>query len=366
MNFNQLKKNINSLFASSKIFENFPDMIIYIGSDGVVKEANKAAVNFFGPLENITINEFLTDGMKSIKDSIKHKKSVLVHSKSKDNDYLELSASKIGDDCCISLRDNTLQINENKKKDGIEKFNNDKNAMLVHLENDIKSPLNSIIGFSQGLVDGIGGEITQKQDKYLKIILNNANDMRDFTDKFLDFTYAESLLYEPEIKKFDVISAVKDVLKDHEALMFQKNIEPEFDYSTIDVRYITADYKAFKKAFENILEVSISLTQNGKIFLRLSYPDEESGITYGLEEDKRYIQLSIKDTGLNLTPEEMEYICNPYAKTDKGRKVFVRSLRLGIASILIKRSEGFFAINSESGQGNFYNLIIPEIREENE
>ena len=72
-----------------------------------------------------------------------------------------------------------------------------------------------------------------------------------------------------------------------------------------------------------------------------------------------YFQIKIKDTGAGIPPEEIPYLCNPYAQLEKGRKNLLRSLRLGIASILIKRSEAFIGISSDVMHGTLYNVIIP-------
>ena len=51
----------------------------------------------------------------------------------------------------------------------------DKNLFLIKLANDFKSPLQSIVGFSQAIADGLGGEISEQQDKYIRIIKKNSS-----------------------------------------------------------------------------------------------------------------------------------------------------------------------------------------------
>ena len=87
----------------------------------------------------------------------------------------------------------------NAEKTG--KLNKDKNIMLTRLSHDFKSPLQSIIGFSNALLDGLGGQISEKQDKYVRIIKKNASELLYFIDKFFEFSKAESSLVKFEIKK---------------------------------------------------------------------------------------------------------------------------------------------------------------------
>lgn len=88
--------------------------------------------------------------------------------------------------------------------------------MLVKLEGDIKSPISSITGFSQGLLDGIGGNLTEKQAKYIKIINSNSNDLYHFMDKLLEFTESESSLYKSMYQNFDVVQIIKGIASEFE------------------------------------------------------------------------------------------------------------------------------------------------------
>lgn len=360
MNFKNIIEHFGWTLESAKIIDNFPDMILYVDSDGIIINANQKAKDCFKLLSNVTISEIIKEGMKPVRLSIKRKKSVLVEARNKEGQfYTELTASKFGNNYCIALRNNTQLIDDITEKNDIEKFNNEKNIMIHRIEDEIKSPINSITGFTQGLLDGIAGELSEKQTKYLKIINSNAQDLQEFTNKFTDFSYCESSVYEPDIKKFDIINTIKDILKDFSTKINPEKVNICYTYDEFENRNIYFDENAFKKAITNIIEVSLNMTETGIISLHLTTPNDENAITFGLDEDKKYLQIIIKDTGSGIPPEEMQYVCNPYAQLNNGKKNLLRSLRLGIASILIKRSEGFISINSDVIQGTYYNIIIP-------
>lgn len=363
MNFEQLGKNVNSFLSSSKILNNLPDMVLYLDSEGYIKDANIVAKNNLDIIENITIDKLFDEGFSAVRRSVKYKKSVLVTSKDSDK-YLELTASKIERDYCVCIRDNTKIINENIEKNGIEKFNNEKNAMLVKLENEFKAPIGSITGFCQGLVDGIAGEITEKQSKYLKIIQSNAIELEKFTCSFLNFSNAESLLYQADYKKFDIVNELKELIKELKKNTEYEKINIELSYDNIESRNVYNDYNAIFKSITNILEASMSNLENGEIQIILSAPDNEAYITYGLDENKKYLQIKIKDLGPEIPKEDLKNICNPYAQIDRNKKQLIKSFRFGTISILSKRANGFFNIRSDNG--NLYSMIIPIEKEENE
>ena len=72
-----------------------------------------------------------------------------------------------------------------------------------------------------------------------------------------------------------------------------------------------------------------------------------------------YLQITIRDTGSGIPEEEMRYLCEPYAQLEKGKKNFLRALKLGSASILVKRANGLFDICSEVRTGTKYEIVLP-------
>lgn len=366
----KLKKCIKKLkwfLYSNKILNNLSDMVLFSDSDGVILWANKKAHENLKIISNTTINEIIKGGMRTIRESIKNEKNILVTAIIHGIEcQVELSASKTNKNYCICLNDRTLYIKDSQHKKALNNFNDEKNFMISKIDKELLSPLDSITGFSQGMLDGIAGELTEKQIKYLKIINSNAAELREFTEKFTDFSECESSLYEHVINKFDVILKIKNILKDYKAQFKLKNIAFDFYYDAISNRNINFDEKAFEKIITNIIEISLSATEHGTIAIHLAEPNEENSIAFGLNENQKYLQIMIKDSGAGFSEEEMKYICNPYAQIEKGRKPLLRSLRMGIVSILVKRNNGFININSEVMHGSLYNIIIPTQKGEDE
>ena len=370
MNFEKLVKNLWWYFSASKTIEDLPDSMLFVDSAGYVANANKKACDCFGIVdkeESIRLKDLISGGMNIVNESLRKKHPILTVAKGNGkNFYVELNASRKWNGYFIIIRDVSRLTDEKTTETKIARFNGEKNAMLSKIEPDIKSPLSSIIGFSRGLLDGLGGNLSEKQEKYIKIINSNASELYTFMDKLLEFSYSESSLYEPDFQKFDMISKMKDIIKDYNTFLTNKNVEFIFDYEDIDFRAIYADVKAFEKIFRNILETSAEMTDSGCITLHVGQPNEETSMAYGLSDDKTYLQFIIKDTGTGVEKEEMKHLCDPYFQLEKGKKNFIRALRLGISSIITKRNNGYIDISSEIKQGVLYNVILPVVKEYHE
>lgn len=370
MKLGKLFSNILCFLRASAVINNFPDGIIYVNSDGIITKINQKAREIFAFSENentVSVNEYIFDGMHNINISAKQNRPVLVQVQVGGHKFsAELTAVKKRDSYLVSLRVKTEMTKEKDMQDKMSILNNEKNAMLLSLESDLKSPINSIMGFSKGLLDGIGGELTQKQVKYIKIIDNNANELNDYMNKLLEFSYCESSLYEQEFDKFDVVTYLKEITNEYEKTFEDKKIIFNFDYSALDERFIYTDKKAFKKIIENILRVSIGMTESGSISLNISPVDEQTAFSFGLEDENSYYQIALRDTGAGFESQEIKTVCDPYSQLDKGKKNLLRSLSLGSATILIKRSNGFIDISSELMRGTIYNIILPIKKEKYE
>ena len=179
-------------------------------------------------------------------------------------------------------------------------------------------------------------------------------------DKLLEFSKAESSIYESEFHNFDIIEALKSVAKEFESVFAEKKLTFDINYEGISKRNVFSDSNAIKSAFRNILDVAISMTETGVVLVKLSIPDDETCLKYNLGVNpESYLQITIRDTGVGIAEDEMKYLCEPYAQLEKGKKNFLRSLELGTATIMIKRADGITDIYSEVMKGTEYSIILP-------
>lgn len=372
MNFKTFVSKLWWTLSAFNTINNLPDAVIYIDSEGNIKHFNKKAREVFGLRNyncesedsNININDLIKDGTTVLKASLAAARPALATATIPGREfYVEINASKKGKGLCVSIRDLTKLTNEIFNDEKTIKFNNEKNAMLVKLEGDIKSPITSISGFSQGLLDGLGGVLTEKQAKYVKIINSNSEELYHFMDKLLEFSYAESSLYQPDMHNFDIVEVFKTINSDFQKVIEEKKLAFDLNYDNIEKRNVYTDLTAIKKIYRNILEVALPMTETGYVLIKLSHPDEITCMKYKLEipanKQKPYLHISIRDTGAGISEDDMKYICEPYAQLEKGKKNFLRALKLGSASILTKRANGIINITSEIMKGTKYDIILP-------
>ena len=183
------------------------------------------------------INNLIESGFELIKQTVLNGQSVVGKVKSEEFIYLEITASPAESSFVVSLRDVTQNYktvtNIMIEQESSKKNNKDKNNFLVKLSNEFRSPLQSIIGFSQAMIDGLGGQMSEKQDKYIKIINKNSVDALSFMNKIIDLAKTESNNFEYDTQIFDVVNAIGVDCKEYETAAKEKNLTWNFDASEI-------------------------------------------------------------------------------------------------------------------------------------
>lgn len=369
-------KNFLSKAKDVDILASVPDGLILIDNDGKIEWTNNVLPEILKYSKNkiscSDINEVIESGLDIAKQAAQSKKSVIGRVKEKDSlkdSYVEITANEVGDFILLALRDITQNYkvitNILSEHEGSKKVSKDKNLFLLKLSNELKSPLHSIIGFSQAMVDGLGGEMSEKQEKYIKIINKNSNELLKLLDKILDLSKTESNLFESEFQIFDITNTILMSLKNYEQTIKEKSLNLNFDSQELVKKTIFSDENAVKTILENLLDVSVTSTDIGSVNIKVCNPELEFAAQQGVDivenaTESSYLMIKISDTGAGINENDLGVIFEPYAQLNRAnKKTIVRSIALASAKNLVKFLGGAIWIESEPMQGTVYNVIIP-------
>jgi len=371
MVFNWLfKKN-----GYSKIFKYFPDPVIVFDEQFVIQTANLKALKLFG-LSLKEIKQKKIDELLEFDDSFEDKETIIAQYKNEGvQKIFKISISntlEIRDNprkIIFSLRDiseeyitmNTLKKNQESN----ELINRDKNNFLVKIADELNSPLYSIVGFSQTLLEKVAGDLTEKQIKYLNIIHKNSSDLMDLIEKIINLSKAESGLYKFEYNKFDFIELIKKVIESKKDVISSKQIELSLDYETFEKRNCNTDENAVKLILSNLMDISFQNIDTGLVKLQLKSPEvdmvEKLGLPMtGTLTTKSYLLCNLTDFGKGYTRQDLELLCDPYLQLDKqNTKSLSMALSIVVTKYLVEKIGGLMWIESNVGVGTTLSFIIP-------
>lgn len=366
--------NLMNLFSNIKpkdVLQYLPDAVFVVKEQsGEIIWINEKAANLFEitreDLDEINFNELVDKGVELADKSSRKDVPIIGGALTKSGEFfIELNATLLDDEYLITIRDVTAMTNVliNAEKTG--RLNKDKNLMLSKLSHEFKSPVQSIVGFSTALTDGLGGEINPKQQKYVRIINKNANELLYFMDKFFEFSNVESSLNNFTFLTFDIVNLIQNVIKNNETQLKLKNLSININDEKLLNKAVYSDENALKTILQNIIEMSINLTEIGSISIELSTPDLDFVQKTGVKlikgaKNESYVHISIIDNGIGLQENEIEGIFEPYTQVDKlNKKNIVRSFCLGTAKELVKHLNGSIWLATEVMKGTVFNVILP-------
>lgn len=352
-----------------------PDNVVLLNPQGSFLWCNDLAQKTLSGLkENFSegyIDDLLDNAMDLIVKIADVDKTTVVRTKSSlDKDmFFELSARKTDEGFLVIMRNNTQNYKTLTsiivEHESSKKINKDKNNFIVKLAGEIKTPLQSVIGFSQAILDGLGGELSDKQEKYLNIINKNSEEVLQLFNRIVDLSKTESNLFEHKFSYFDAVSVLNSVLKLNENEIKAKKLNVTVDVASDIKRTIYSDEKVLKLILQNIIENAITSTDVGDITINVKHPDleyvSESGLVpFENASEKSFMLFSIQDMGLGISETELDTLFEPYAQLENpNKKSIVRSIAFATIKNAIKMLKGNVWVDTEAMQGTTYNVIIP-------
>ncbi len=167
MNLINLFSNINP----KEVLKYLPDAVLVVNEQtGEIVWINEKASNIFeivrDEMENLKFDDLVNKGMELAEQSSIKDVPVIGGAVVNEKEFfVEMNAALLDEQYFITIRDVTAMTTVLVNAERTGRLNKDKNIMLSKLANEFKSPLQSIIGFSQALKDGLGGTINEKNKK---------------------------------------------------------------------------------------------------------------------------------------------------------------------------------------------------------
>lgn len=246
----------------------------------------------------------------------------------------------------------SVQLNESEKLKHLYETN--RKELLANISHDLKTPITSINGYIDGILDGIA-ETPEKQELYYRIIQQNARYM----DKLIDDLVLYSKL-DLQKMKFDFKPIPIDVYLNE--LYWELKLEAEDNgvemiyESDSNVHFILPiDTKHFTRAIRNIVNNALS---HGNI--------DAPKIFISLYRKNDFISISIKDNGPGINPIHLPHIFERFYRSDTARSISNGSSGLGlsISKEIISAHKGIITATNNHDSGACIEIFLPVPEEE--
>ncbi|GEM_PF-2915738 len=242
---------------------------------------------------------------------------------------------------------NAAEIIKNKKAQELDRLKTD---FVSNVSHDLRTPLTSIKGSVDNLLDGIGGALNDRQVHYLRRIQSNTGRLSRLIDDLLDMSRIEAGRLRVAPVKVPVGEVGRDVLEGVRPMALEKRID----------LYLRGDEEGAQAYADpdRVYQVLMNLVSNAIKFTPTGGRVEVEVVPNG-----EMVSVCVRDTGQGIPAEELEMIFDKFHQVG-GASVARQGAGLGlaIAKHLVELHGGRIWAESEVGVGSAFWFTLPAAR----
>lgn len=245
-------------------------------------------------------------------------------------------------------------------KEAAEAANVAKSRFLANMSHELRTPLNAIIGYSEMLTEEAKeiGETALATDSHK--IQRAGQHLLGLINDILDLSKIEAGRMGLNPETFDVLGLIQELVVTVQPLL-AKNSNTLTVSCPPDLGTMYADPVKVRQCLLNLLSNACKFTENGIITLTVVYPVSPSSLFPQCLLAIPYIAFRVSDTGIGMTPEQVERLFQPFTQADASttRKYGGTGLGLAITRKLCRMMGGDVFVESTIAQGSTFTIQLP-------
>ena len=229
----------------------------------------------------------------------------------------------------------------NTMADSLERSEQRRNDFIANVSHELKTPMTTIAGFADGLLDGTIPK--EQQDKYLVTIADETRRLSRLVRSMLDLSRMESAGIDlTRRREFDILETIISTLLSFEARATEKDLDVDLQLPENHVN-VLADPDAITRVVYNLLDNAVKFAAEGSVL----------SVSLWKSDGKAFI--SVKDRGETIPESDLPFIFDRFHKSDRSRSLDRDGVGLGlylVKSILDAHGEDI-AVTSRDGVTEF-------------
>ena len=237
-----------------------------------------------------------------------------------------------------------------KAIDELKELQSSKDDFLANVSHEIRTPINTICGMSDLI---LREELPSNIKSNVRDIDMAGRNLMAIVRDILDFSELQSGNMELEEETYNITSTINDIINMAMARRQGKRVELIVDCDPEIPSALCGDEKKLRRIIMNLVDNAIKFTNAGCVFIGIQFRWESYGIN---------LVVTIRDTGIGMTEENLENIFKSFIQVDSSRSRQEGGLGLGLAisNALIKKMNGAITIKSKPGKGTTIRFTVPQ------
>ncbi|PPR75859.1 MAG: hypothetical protein CFH06_01870, partial [Alphaproteobacteria bacterium MarineAlpha3_Bin5] len=281
---------------------------------------------------NLLIREFRSGRIDLVNGSVLQYSHIPLPDGAKLISYLDITDSTRVED---ALRDRARALVE---------ANRLKSEFIANVSFEIRTPLNTIVGFSEMLKQEYFGELNHRQKEYAQGIIETSRGLTKIVSDIMELTSIEAGLEELDVGSIDLHALLAESLSRLKERIQQNSLKLEFDCSP-NIGRIVGDEKRLLQVVYNLLSNAINFSPRyGVVCLKG-------------ERLKDTVVISVSDNGIGIQKVDRERVLQPF-QVGSGPRTGV-GLGLTLARNFLNLHNGFLEITPASPRGTVVRCTLP-------
>lgn len=234
--------------------------------------------------------------------------------------------------------------------------------MIASLAHELRTPMTSIVGYTDLLLGESVGILGEMQRKFLQRVKANIERMGDLLNDIIEVTAMESGRVELRPEPVDLITVIEEAIMGLSARFRERDLSVRLDMA-LALPPVRADRDALYQIMLHLLSNACQCSKEGT----------EIVVSGHLEEAEReglpsYVRVSVSDTGGGIAPEDRPKVFQRFYRADRPLIAGLGETGVGmaIAKTLVEALGGRIWLESEMGVGSTFSFILPVDRGEEE
>jgi len=233
-----------------------------------------------------------------------------------------------------------------------ESANRAKSEFLANMSHEIRTPLNGIIGMGEFLLDS---SLEAKDMERVKVILSSATALLDLLNDILDLSKIEAKRLDIRKEPFDFQELINGVVQLFAPRAFSKGLMLYSRFApSLPTRYI-GDAGRIRQILTNLVGNAVKFTDHGHVYVEVGRKDD-------------FLRIQVRDTGIGISQKDLPKIFDKFVQADFSPSSGKGGTGLGltITRMLVELMEGSIHVESESGKGSTFTVLLKLTSEEAE
>jgi len=248
------------------------------------------------------------------------------------------------------IKEHEVSLGEANKKAEIE--NKTKDEFLTRMGHEFRTPLNSIMGFSQILNSETDNPLNDSQKEKLNSIINSGNHILRLVDNILDQKTIDKNALTINFEEISLNSLIEESFEEVKESASQKRLNIIFETLPDNEIWVSADKAYLKKVFTHLLNNAVKYNRyNGNIGISIE------------TNDSQVVSLKISDSGTGIPKEKQNQIFKPFNSINSIHNYEDGiGLSLCVSKTLIEMMDGKISFESQLGKGSKFFIKFPIIK----